>query len=92
MARTIPETIRKEATSGERLLFQTLKEHLPQDYIVYHEPEIYGRRPDFVVIGPDLGLVVLEVKDYTKSTLVELNPDRWSLHKRDGRGLPSPIP
>ena len=85
MARTIPETIRKEATSGERLLFQTLKEHLPQDYIVYHEPEIYGRRPDFVVIGPDLGLVVLEVKDYTKSTLVELNPDRWSLHKRDGK-------
>lgn len=84
MARTIPETIGKGATSGERLLFQTLKEHLPPDYIVYHEPDIYGRRPDFVVIGPDLGLVVLEVKDYTKNTLVELNPDRWSLHKGDG--------
>ncbi|PTX63293.1 UvrD-like helicase family protein [Melghirimyces profundicolus] len=81
MAHVIPETIRKDATAGERLLFRTLKEFLPEDYIVYHEPDIHGRRPDFVVIGPDLGLVVLEVKDYTRNTLVELNPDRWRIRK-----------
>ena len=61
MAYTIPETIRSSATAGERLLFRTLKTYLPDDYIVYYEPEIRGRRPDFVIIGPDLGLVVLEV-------------------------------
>jgi hypothetical protein len=30
------------------------------DYIAYYEPEIHGRRPNFVVIGTDLGLVVLD--------------------------------
>lgn len=79
MAYTIPETIRSSATAGERLLFRTLKTYLPDDYIVYYEPEIRGRRPDFVIIGPDLGLVVLEVKDYTLSTLFHLNNDEWTI-------------
>jgi hypothetical protein len=54
MAITIPETIRTTATAGERLFFRTLKTYLPDDYIVYFEPEIQGRKPDFVIIGPDL--------------------------------------
>ena len=40
MAITVPETIRSSATTGERLLFRTLKTFLPEDYIVYYEPEI----------------------------------------------------
>ncbi|NMH68046.1 AAA family ATPase [Bacillus sp. RO3] len=84
MAYTIPETIRSSATAGERLLFRTLKTYLPDDYIVYYEPEIHGKRPDFVIIGPDLGLVVLEVKDYTKNTLFQLNHDEWILHTSSG--------
>jgi hypothetical protein len=79
MAITIPETIRTSATAGERLFFTTLKTYLPDDYIVYYEPEIQGRRPDFVIIGPDLGIVVLEVKDYTKKTLLQLNHDEWHI-------------
>lgn len=84
VAYTIPETIRSSATAGERLLFRTLKQYLPDDYIVYYEPEIHGRRPDFVIIGPDLGLIVLEVKDYTKNTLFQLNQDEWTLLTSSG--------
>lgn len=84
MAYMVPETIRRSATAGERLLFETLKQALPSDYIVYYEPEIRGRRPDFVVIGPDLGIVVLEVKDYTKNTLYQLNQDEWMLRNTQG--------
>lgn len=79
MAVTIPESIRSSATAGERLLFRTLKTFLPDDYIVYFEPEIQGKRPDFVIIGPDLGIVVLEVKDYTKNTLLQVNHDEWHI-------------
>jgi hypothetical protein len=84
MAITIPETIRTSATTGERLFFRTLKTFLPDDYIVYFEPEIQGKRPDFVIIGPDLGIVVLEVKDYTKSTLFQLNHDEWHIVTTSG--------
>ena len=44
---SVPETIRSPATTGERLLFRTLKPFLPEDDIVYYEPEIRGKRPDF---------------------------------------------
>ncbi|WP_066300228.1 3'-5' exonuclease [Bacillus sp. FJAT-29937] len=84
MAFTIPESIRSTATAGERLLFRTLKTYLPDDYIVYYEPEIHGKRPDFVIIGPDLGLLVLEVKDYTKNTLFQINQDEWTLITSSG--------
>jgi hypothetical protein len=84
MAITIPETIRSSATTGERQFFRTLKTFLPDDYIVYFEPDIQGRRPDFVIIGPDLGIVVLEVKDYTKSTLFQINHDEWHIVTTSG--------
>lgn len=84
LAYTIPETIRSSATVGERLLFRTFKTYLPDDYIVYYEPEIHGKRPDFVIIGPDLGLLVLEVKDYTKNTLFQINIDEWTINTSSG--------
>ncbi|OIJ20901.1 nuclease [Anaerobacillus alkalidiazotrophicus] len=84
MAYSVPESIRSTATAGERLLFYTLKHCLPDDYIVYYEPEIHGRHPDFVILGPDLGMVVLEVKDYTKNTLFQLNQDEWIIRTSSG--------
>lgn len=84
MAYMVPEVIPRSATAGERMVFESLKDHLPCDYIVYYEPEIHGRRPDFVIIGPDLGLVILEVKDYTRSTLYKLNQDEWILRNTAG--------
>lgn len=80
MAITVPDTIRSSATKGERVLFQTLKEFLDDDYIVYYEPDINGKRPDFLIIGPYLGLLVLEVKDYTLKTLHHLNHDEWVIN------------
>ncbi|CAM3816271.1 3'-5' exonuclease [Alkalicoccus chagannorensis] len=93
MAVTVPESIRRTATKGERLLFETLKHYLDDDYIVYFEPSIHGRRPDFLIIGPMLGIVVLEVKDYTLQTLHQLNRDEWIIQP-GGSGLktvPSPL-
>ncbi|MFB1081666.1 3'-5' exonuclease [Jeotgalibacillus sp. JSM ZJ347] len=92
MAYTVPETIRSTATAGERLLFRTLKDYLPDDYIVYYEPNVFGRRPDFVIVGPDLGLVVLEVKDYTKGTLFQLNQDEWIIVSSSGEQVKTKSP
>ncbi|MDI4647845.1 3'-5' exonuclease [Cohnella hashimotonis] len=85
MAYMVPEVIRTSAAAGERLLFRTLEEYLPSDYMVYYEPEIEGRRLDFVIIGPDLGLVVLDVKDYTPAALLQVDHDQWQLHGAAGR-------
>ncbi|MBD2871826.1 DEAD/DEAH box helicase [Paenibacillus arenilitoris] len=85
MAYMVPEVLRTGATAGERLLFRSLKEHLPSDYAVYFEPEIEGCRPAFVVIGPDLGMVVLEVTEYTRSALVEADRGEWQVYTASGQ-------
>lgn len=61
MAFMIPETIDDiyNVTNGERKVFKLLRDLLPNSYIVWYEPEITNRCPDFVVLGPDIGLVVL---------------------------------
>jgi hypothetical protein len=40
MAYMVPEIIPRGANSGERILFETLKAHLPSDYIVKHQTYI----------------------------------------------------
>ncbi|MCA0757638.1 AAA family ATPase [Paenibacillus sp. N4] len=85
MAYMVPEAIRTSAAAGERLLYRALKEHLPSDYVVYFEPEIDGERPSFVIIGPDLGLVVLEVLDYTRSALIEAGREEWQVYTAAGQ-------
>lgn len=93
MAITIPDTIPRKATAGERLLFDTLRKYLPDDYILYYEPDIYGKKPDFLIIAPTLGFIILEVKDYTKSSLVHINSNEWTLFtsKQEQQTVESPL-
>ena len=56
--------------SREKLL-KAMKELQYKPNAVYDDPEIRGKRPDIVIIGPDLGVVVLKVKDYTKNSTID---------------------
>ena len=77
MARLIPKTDPKNIVNhGERFVVQALLDQLPSDYIVYHSyPWLRPRRhettnkeflqpgeADFVILHPQQGLLVLEVK------------------------------
>jgi len=67
MAWMIPPTVPPDATAGERRVFDALTE-LPEDYAVCYRRLFPGRHhvqePDFVIIGAEIGLIVLEVKDW----------------------------
>lgn len=63
MAEFIPDRLPARASRGEERTFSILKK-LPDDYLVYYEPNIDNRRPDFIVIAPDLGVIVIEVKGW----------------------------
>jgi hypothetical protein len=94
MAFMIPETIaaRPGATAGERKVFVALREHLPEDYLVYYEISVKGRYPDFIVIGPDLGLVVLEVKDWRLGSIAGVTGEGIVLRRESEEiVVPSPI-
>lgn len=87
MAYTIPEALSSRAgppTKGERQVFQALRDHLPEDYLVYYDIPVEGRHPDFIVVGPDLGLVVLEVKDWRLESIVDVTRDGVRLRQAEG--------
>ncbi|MBB5350269.1 hypothetical protein HNR46_000493 [Haloferula luteola] len=69
------------ATPGERRLGQRLNTHLEDDYRVwFNVPVGKSRRyPDFVVLHPGRGLLVLEVKDWKAGDLREFRKDRWGV-------------
>jgi hypothetical protein len=54
MAECIPDRLSAKASRGEERTFALLKK-LPDDYLIYYEPNIDNRHPDFIVIAPDLG-------------------------------------
>ncbi len=79
MAYTIPETLPEKSydiTPGERKVFEYLKSNLPEDYIVYYNVPVEGYYPDFIIIGPDLGVFVIEVKDWSFNCIKSVAKDR----------------
>jgi hypothetical protein len=64
----IPDHLPKSATQGEQRTFALLKK-LPDECICYYEPVVGERYPDFVVIMPELGVLIIEVKGWYRSQL-----------------------
>ncbi len=63
MAEMIPDRLPSGASAGEKKVFALLQQ-LPDDVIVYYEPVVAHRYPDFIVILPSIGLLVVEVKGW----------------------------
>jgi len=87
VAHTVPETLASldsRVMPGERRVFVALRDHLPEDYLVYYDIPVDGRHPDFIIVGPDLGLVVLEVKDWRLKSILEVTADRIRLRQAEG--------
>lgn len=70
MAQMFPHSIPESAPRGEIRLFHILKK-LPNDCLVFHEPVIKNRRPDFVIISPAHGVKVIEVKGWYGNEIAE---------------------
>jgi hypothetical protein len=64
----IPDRLPRSASKGEVRTFDLLKK-LPESYWIYYEADIAGRYPDFIVLGPDFGLLVIEVKGWYPKNL-----------------------
>jgi Txe/YoeB family toxin of Txe-Axe toxin-antitoxin module len=72
MADMVPDKLPRRASKGEVRTFEFLQK-LPDDYIAYYEPLISNRRPDFILIGPDIGVLVIEVKGWYIGDILQAN-------------------
>ncbi|TVS20117.1 MAG: hypothetical protein EA424_05600 [Planctomycetaceae bacterium] len=83
MAEMIPDRMPDGASAGEKRVFSILQ-NLPDDCIVYYEPAIAERYPDFVVLCPCLGLLVIEVKGWYPANILAANSNDVRVRDRSG--------
>jgi len=57
------DKLRQPLTDGEVAVFQIFDDTLNKDWEIYLQPHLNGLRPDFVLLNPNVGIAVYEVKD-----------------------------
>ncbi|MFO1263708.1 MAG: 3'-5' exonuclease [Rhodoferax sp.] len=66
-------------TSGERRLAERLEDKLDADYLLWYDVPVGPRQcyPDFCILHPSRGILVLEVKDWKLSTIQQADKTDW---------------
>src|SRR5260370_3393249 len=84
MAEMIPDRLPRRASAGEKKVFALLQQ-LSDDVIVYYEPVVADRYPDFIVIIPNVGLLVIEVKGWYPNYIESANNVEVTINSRGQR-------
>jgi len=73
-------------TAGERRFAERLQQKLESDYGVWYDVPIGPQQfhPDFVVLNPQRGVLVLEVKDWRIDTIASIDRNQARLHTHAG--------
>jgi hypothetical protein len=81
-------------TPGERRTAERLEQKLDADYLLWYDVAVGPRHqhPDFVVMHPRRGILILEVKDFRLSTLIRADKQTWDIHGDQGpKTIPNPL-
>jgi hypothetical protein len=67
--------------AGERRFAERLEQKLESDYLIWYDVRVASMQsyPDFVILHPQRGLLVLEVKDWKLSTILEADLSEWQI-------------
>lgn len=78
-------------TGGERRVAERLEKKLDDDYLLWYDVPVGPRysHPDFVVMHPRRGVLVLEIKDWKLSTIVRADKTNWEIIPD---GIPKHVP
>lgn len=93
MATVIPAlgTCVSRMTQGERRTAERLEQKLDDDYLVWYDVPVGPKHahPDFVVLHPRRGLLILEVKDWRLETIRTATKQTWEIF---AHGVPKSVP
>ena len=68
-------------TSGERRLAERLEQKLDDDYLLWYDVPVGPKQshPDFVVMHPRRGILILETKDWRLDTVQQATRQAWDI-------------
>lgn len=76
----------RRMTGGERRFAQRLVDKLEDDYCCWYDVPIgvAARHPDFVLLSPRRGVLILEVKDWKLETIERADKAQFTIHTDSG--------
>lgn len=61
---------------GEKIVWQAFAKNLPSDWVVYNTRSVNGREYDFCVLGPGVGIFIVEVKGWNADSILTVVDSR----------------
>jgi thymidine kinase len=86
----IPEKIPSTVSKGVHQVFSGLQ-NLPDDYLVYYEHLIDPHGPDFIIISPNLGLLVIEIRSWYPGHIRVVSKDSIRIEDNNPRTEVNPL-
>lgn len=77
-------SLKPSPTDGELCLLNFLLDNLNDSYEIYFQPFLNGDRPDIILVRPDAGVMIFEVKDWNLKSY-DINPKKQWLVTQDGK-------
>jgi thymidine kinase len=76
MAKMFPADNETFLNEGEKVFYRFIETAARPDskYMCWYIPDIKGEEPDFIIYCEDVGLVIIEVKQWVKNQILMLNP------------------
>lgn len=78
-------------TAGEKRFAERLEQKLENESICWFNIPIDGKYPDFVILDPNRGILVLEVKDWHLNNIHEITKLQVRLHSEPDKILKNPL-
>jgi len=87
------DRLKKPFNEATKLVFEFFDTHLVREWEIYIHPHLNGLRPDFVLLNPNVGIAVFEVKDWdlnsAEYSLEEITDKNWILNaQNENEGIP----
>lgn len=86
----IPDRIPSGASAGEKSVFAILQ-NLPDDCLVYYEAIVARKFPDFIVISPRIGILIIEVKGWYPKNILGGDSNNIQLRMRTNETSKHPM-
>lgn len=83
MANVYPDSP-EPRTIGEKQVIEFLTNNLDESWTLFYEPLIVNSQPDLLLFNDQYGVLVLEIKDYRRDTIVAVSPNDWMIKVERG--------
>jgi hypothetical protein len=79
MALMVPITISQVSSQGEKSFYKILEKTLPHDFCVWHKQIVQGFCPDFLILSPELGLLIIEVISWYPNQIIDVDSQNFTI-------------